>query len=317
MLKLWYTIKNALQERVRRDSASKHFILFVYLFYSNTLVQAIISLLGTVLIAVFIGKSYYGVFFWIICVFYCVSVLLIGLANDHIQGKIKDTIFFQNALYGISTVLRAWAISLQKSAKELQNTDLQTEKNAVKNSLSKIDFQTAAFTVCEYLNNYLTRNLGPDDIYVTVYQKYQTDNGFSCKMIAHSGNHEPTSYGIEYPIPLFEEHSLGSIEFHTYIFASEKKDIQVFADHKSIIEKFKIHEGCEARENNIEQYIGIPISPAKLGVTFLLQVDTPVPKLFGKTTSDVEEFARNMIYPFSQFLHMIYEQGRTINQLIK
>ena len=311
------SIKNSLQEEVRRDSAGKHFVLFIYLLYSNPLVQALISLIGTVLIAIFIGKNYYGLFFWIVCGFYCLSVVLIALANNHIQEKIKDTAFFQNALLGVSTILRAWATSLQTSAREFQKMNFRTEKNAVKNTLSKIDFQAAALCVCENLHNCLTRNLGSDDIYVTVYQKYMSHGKPYCKMIAHSGYYEPTSYGKEYLIPQFAENLLGNVEFHTYIFASGQKRIRVFADRESVSKAFKLHEGCEDRESCIKQYIGIPISPAKQGITFLLQVDTCVPKLFGKTTSDVEEFAKNMISPFGQFLHMIYEQGRTIHQLME
>lgn len=299
------------------ESAAAYLIQFIYHFYANKYVQATVSIVGTVLIAMFIGISYYGVFFWITSVFYIISTFLIVWANQHIQEKIRDTSQFQYALHEISKVLRAWAFAMQRSAKSFSTMDIKRDFVGTERVLSTIDFQAAAFTVCEQLNAYLTKSCKPDDVYITVYQKEYDGEKWICRMIAHSCDHEPTSYGIPYEIPPFSKELLSKIEYHTYLFASGNKDINVLPDHESVKKAFKTHEGCEAREERIQQYVCVPISPAKIGVTFLLQVDTTVPKLFGKNELAVIDFSKNTIYPFAQFLHAVYEQERTIQQLIK
>ena len=68
-------------------------------------------------------------------------------------------------------------------------------------------------------------------------------------------------------------------------------------------------------EENIQQYICIPITPSNMDVTFLLQLDTCVKDYFGDSIESVNEYIIENIYPFAQFLYMIYEEARTIEQL--
>ena len=93
--------------------------------------------------------------------------------------------------------------------------------------------------------------------------------------------------------------------------------IVALSDRKGIDEWFLEHDECAERESKIQQYIGIPISLPKLGVIFLLQIDTPVPKLFGKNEEEIKEFAKVGIYPYAQFLYMAYEQSRATQALIE
>ena len=297
----------------QKDSATGHLIQFTYRLFANTYIQAITSILGTVIIGVLIGIGSYGRLFWICVVLYVVFTLLIAWANNHIQNKIRDTKTFQSALYGMGATMRSWAISLQKAAKYLKNTKEEKDINILK-QLGDTDFQSAAFAVCQTLSSYLSKSGENDDVYVTVYQRINRD---SCKMIAHSADHEVSNYGIEYPIPAPSSDNLfGKIEYHSYVFYSGKKEITSFHTHEQVMKAFVIHGNSEEREGDIQQYICIPISPAKLGVTFLLQVDTNVPNFFGDNEKAVNDFAKNIIFPYAQFLHMVYEQSRMIEQLV-
>lgn len=137
-------------------------------------------------------------------------------------------------------------------------------------------------------------------------------------MIAYSEKHEPTSFDKKYKIPdhaEFSEDLFGKIEYHSYLFASGRKDISVLVNRNEVKKAFILHDYCGDREDKIAQYICIPISPVGLGVTFLLQIDTVTPGKFGSDEHSMMEFVNNVIYPFAQFLHMIYEEGRTIEQL--
>lgn len=310
-------IKSWIRTESRTDSAISDLIRFFYKVASHSYCQVIVSIVETTILGIFIEKDYYGLFFWITLVLYTIMMILIAWANEHIRDKIKDNKTFQSALFGLSTVLKSWAINMQKTAKGLNGIDVRENRQTVERLLNAMDLQTAAFAVCEKLHDFLTRNGNPDDVYITVFQRYKDGGKNMCRMIAYSGNHEPTSYDVKYEIPEYSEDLLGNIEYHTYIFASGNKDVTSFPNPESLSKVFKFHPGCENRESRIQQLICIPISPAKKGVTLLLQVDTSISGVFGSTDTAVDEFAKNTVYPFAQFLHMMYEQVRVIDQLIK
>ena len=232
------------------------------------------------------------------------------------RKKTKDNKAFQDALYGMSTVLRSWSIKLQKCANQIHKAKKgKNSQQQIEIFLSEIDFQTAAFSVCEKLRNFLKPD-NPDDVYITVYQKYEDSGKKLCRMIAYSSDHEPTSKDDIYEIPLFSPDLFGNIEYHTYLFSSGKKDICVLQNPDDIRAAFSYHTKSEEREKNIKQYIGIPIAPSRQGVVFLLQVDTVIDNYFGDSVEATLEFAKNTIYPYAQFLHMIYEESRTIIQFL-
>lgn len=303
-----------IRKKGNEDTTFAYFIQFTYHFFANSYIQAIVSIIGTVVIAVMIGKSYYGAWFWITVCFYALSTFLIAWANQHIRQKIRDTKVFQSTLYGLSATLRSMAIPLQKCAKKLKKAET-SEKAMQIVANSEIDFQTAAFTVCEKLHDTLSRKDEKDDVYVTVFQKKEENDSAYCRMIAYSAKHEVSSYDMKYPIPPRDEALFGKIEYHTYVFAKGIKEVTSFHTQELVQEAFCVHETCEDREKEIQQYICIPISPAGLGVTFLLQVDSNEQGFFGSSKSAVDDFAKNTIYPYSQLLHMIYEQSRVIEQL--
>lgn len=311
-------ILSALSEWVRshghHDTALGHLLQFIYRFFASWPIQAATSTLGTVVIASIFAKAYYGCFFWIAIILYILSTFLIAFANYHISQKIIDTNTFQHALFSLSATMRTSAITLQKCAKHLSGVRTLTQAKQVLRD-SNIDFQTIAFAVCEGLKATLSKKAEKDDVYVTVYQKFIKDGNTYCQMIAHSENHEVTGYEIKYPILPEHKNMYGEIEYHTYVFANEIKDITSFHTHDLVMGAFCIHNHHREREEKIQQYVCIPISPAKLGVTFLLQVDTSTANLFGENAAAVSDFAKNIIDPYAQFLHMIYEQSRVIEQI--
>ncbi len=317
MKRIYSRVRNWALKQSRNEGAIALTVRLLYKIFSNVFFQAIITIVDTIVIGLMTAFSYFGVFFWIAVVFFCISVILIAWAESYLREKVSESRNLKQSLYGIDIALRKWAILLQKCAKKLNSLSLKKNPTAVATALSDIDFQTAAFTVCEDLCEQLSKYYEKDDIYITVFQKYNSSNQEKCKMIAYSGNHAPSSYGQEYDIPEFSKDLLGKVEYHTYLFSKNSSEISVLASPESVATAFCLHQQCIERESKIQQYICVPISIAKLGIAFLLQIDTSVEFLFGKDESSVKNFAKNAIYPFAQFLHMIYEQGRTIEQLTK
>lgn len=241
--------------------------------------------------------------------------ILSSWANDYAKQKNDDAQHFCNAIIQLKATLRSWAVAKQKVSKKFQKFNLYTDSKAVSDALSDMDFQTAAFIICEKLSQFLEGIDKSSKAYVTVYQRIKQPGSDSegCRMIAYSSNFEPKSYSTIYPIPA---NNTEGIEFHSYIFPSGQTETIVLPDIDSVKSKFKAHNGCEKREADICQYVGIPIAPAKLGVTFLLQVDVSTPDLMGNSEESVKEFADNTIRSFADFLHMIYEDGRLIEQIL-
>ena len=314
MKKRKHSCSEWIRKKGNEDTTVAYLIQFIYHVFANSYIQAIVSIIGTVVIAIMIGKSYYGMWFFITVGIYILATFLIAWANEHIRQKIRDTKVFQGTLYGLSATLRSIAITLQKCAKKLKKAKTFDEAKQIVTD-SEIDFQTAAFAVCEKLHDTLSRNDEKNDVYVTVIQKKVENNSAYCRMIAYSAKHEVSSYDRKYPIPPKQDALFGKIEYHTYVFAKEKKEVTSFHTKELVQEAFCIHEACEDREKEIQQYICIPISPAGLGVTFLLQVDSNEEDFFGSSKLAVDDFAKNTIYPYAQLLHMIYEQSRVIEQL--
>lgn len=318
MKKFRRKVEATVRQKAHRDSAANHFVQFAFRFFSNEIVSGVATIIGTVVIALMVGMGYYKWGFWVISGVYCLAIICIGWANGYAKQKLQDITHFQTALRGMGSVLRAWAITLQRATVQFKKIDFEKEKRAVDCTIATMDFQSAAFLVCEKLQELLTRLGTLNDIYVTVYQRMKDECGTDyCKMIAYSQNHEPTGYTRKYTIPPAEEAIFGDIELHSYIFASGETDTIVLPNKEAVQKAFELHLGCEAREQNICQYIGIPIVPGGMGVTFLLQVDTSIPSFFGDSEEGMKEFSNNVINPFAQFLHMIYEQGRTVELLTK
>ncbi len=312
---LYNRIRNFALRNTKEESAISFFMGFLYRLFTNEIVDAVMNILGTVAISIMTGVGYYGIFFFICVILYSLSLLLMACAKRYQREKLIENRILKQALFGVNGTLREWAIELQKSAKLVLNLKKRS-LDAMRRSVASINFQSAAFVVCVNLRNNLTKYYDNDNIYITIFQKQVTDEGMFCKMIAYSEEHEPSTYGEPYYIPEYREDLLGNIEYHSYLFSVNKTDIAVLPDHKSVEKSFVPHQKSAEREEEIQQYIGIPIAPAKLGVTFILQVDTNIPYLFGKDKHTVTLLAKTAIYPFAQFLHMIYEQSRTIEQLI-
>ena len=317
MKNMFKIIQKWIIKQARSESVLSLIIKLSYRTFSNVYVNVIITFLDTIAIGLMTTFEYYGVFFYITLFLFCACVVLSAWANSYLHEKVIEARHLKQSLYGIDIALRHWAILLQKCAKKLNSLSYQSNPQAINTVLSDIDFQTAAFTVCQDLCDHLSKYYERDDIYITVFQKLRSNGIEQCKMIAYSGNRIPSSYGQTYPIPPFSEELLGKIEYHTYLFSKNKSDISVLPDRTSIVNAFRSHPQSAEREGNIQQYICAPICIAKQGVIFLLQIDTCIENLFGKDETSVNAFAKNAIYPFAQYLHMIYEQGRIIEQLTK
>lgn len=307
---LYKRIRNALIKKIQTDSISGILAKLFFRVFASIFAKSLINILGTVIIATLIGCHYFGFWFILVCVIYCICTFLAALAEKYKQEKLIDVRMQQQALYGLNVTLRSWAIKLAKYTK--RNLINKSEKTPIRDTVGDIDFQTAAFTVCKKIKDSLTKYYDIEDIYVTVFQR----DGERCRMIAHSEVQDPSSFRDIYSFENFVQDQTREIEFHSYLFYTNSTEIAALACHEEVDSHFKYHSISKEREEKIEQYICIPIAPGD-EVAFLLQIDTSIPCLFGEASDELKRFAKTVLYPFAQFLRMVYEQGRVIEGIIR
>jgi len=299
-------ISGMIRKIAQKDTVIGHTISGMYLIFSKPYVCALVSSVFP-----FIMSNTKGGGKVVAIIVFLILLSLVFLAQNYTAQKTIEGKKFQNALKSLQSVFKTYSGKLEKVAMHIK---LQKTKNAAKirQILADSDFQTAALCVCEKLHDALDRD-GLDDVSVTVFQR----DSNSCKMIAYSSGIEPVNYEKSYPIPDAYTLTNEKIEHHSVIFAKNQRSPSILVNKAAVDEAFVPHEGCEEREANIQQYIGFPILSANKTVVFLLQVDTTKENLFGDSKEAVSEFSDNIVRPFALLLHMIYEEGRAIEQLLQ
>lgn len=309
-------INTFILESSHKNGAMGDLIRFAYKFFSHEWIDIITSIIGTIIIALLIGCGDYSIRLVVACVIYVVLLLLSTWAKAYKHGIHKSLIDSNKSLNSISSVIDSWQHDLYNCAKNI-NRNKNKDQEVIDTLLSDLSFQRAAFYVCRSIRNLVVEQcqINMDDIYITVFQRIQTGSSDVCKMIAYSCTQEPTTYGHSYSIPKKGKNNKKKIEFHTQKFAMNETNITVALNRTEVDKYFIMHPDNKDREEKIQQYICFPIAIAKSGVLFLLQLDTSVDGLFGNDANDVKEFIANNVYPFGQFLHMVYEEQRTLEQL--
>ncbi len=317
MKKIYAMIRNYALKKKNKDGLCGTTIQWLFHLFSNNFFQAFVTIIGTVGIGLMMAFQYFGVMLYILIGIYVLSILLMAWADTYLREQLVESRNLTQALQGINVELRQWAMVLQELAKKIRQLPKKNRRQFLEQILNDFNVQKAAIDVCQNLHQHLTKYCKNENIYITIFQKQVVNNETTCRMIAHSENYTPNSYDTVYPIPSKSEAIMGQVEYHSYIFAKNITTINILSNQTRVQSIFKMHEDSIEREQNIQQYIGVPISITKQGVTLLLQIDTNQQGLFGENEIAVRNFANLAIYPYAQFLHLVYEEYRVISELIK
>ena len=284
-------------ESSRKKGAIGDLICFAYKFFSHEWVDIMTSIIGTVIIALLIGCGDYSIRLVIACTIYVVLLLLSTWAKAYKHKTYKNLIDSSESLNSLSNIIDSWQYDLYSCAKKI-NQNKNKDQEVIATFLSDLSFQRAAFYVCRSIRELVAEQyqINIDNIYITVFQRIQTDSSDVCKMIAYSCTQEPTTYGYSYTIPKKNKSKQKKIEFHTKKFVYNDTNITVALNRKKVEELFVMHQDNLEREEKIQQYICFPIAIAKCGVLFLLQLDTSIEGLFGNDDNNVKHFIANYVY---------------------
>lgn len=205
-----------------------------------------------------------------------------------------------------SAINNKFATKIYKLSKAI-NEFIENNTPISKTSLDKIaDFQTFSFSICESIHTMLCKELGKDILCEVTLMKKENNK---IKMVAYANNDNkaPSSYNTDF---VLAEDNICFVR----LFKDLNGEILSLPTKKDVTDNFVKLPGSIKREDEICQYIGIPIKTNRNSIELLLQVDVSKPKVFGKNKKQMDSFAKNILYPYAMLLHKSYERDFIFNQ---
>ncbi len=291
--------------------------LFIRLF-NNKFVIMFYNILITTMISIHVAKidleSQKWKYTLLIYVIIYIILNLLSIIADSIKSKeAKKYNYIKEAYESHSSLNFQTANSLYRVNKKISRTihNKKIKKEEVK---SIIDFQNLSFSVCNELHNFISNTCKCKECQITIFQRFSNnDNKDYVKMIAYknSKNSIPSTYNKEYR--LFHKNKT-HVPVFISIFCDLNAETKILENIKAVKEEFVIFEDSKAREENIHQYIGIPIKTNRNKIEVLLQIDISEKDVLGKTYNDVKQFADMIMLPFVNLLYCSYERDLILNR---
>lgn len=208
-----------LKEFLKKDTAPAHLVAAIIRILRHWFSQAILSLLGTIVIAVLIGRSRYDWLLWTACILYC--LLLVGIAfckeydlsiqidlaseNAALKNEkksVEEKLIRHKALVQSLTVMHAAAgKDIYRIARQVKHQGWIVKIASIREVFG---FQKMCMQTCREVYRFCKHQYPKYEYYVTLFQRIESDskNKERCRMIAFANKDgtEPLSYRDEYPI---------------------------------------------------------------------------------------------------------------------
>ncbi|WP_033166556.1 hypothetical protein [Clostridium sp. KNHs205] len=245
-------------------------------------------------------------------------IVIIEQVAKHLKNK-SNTLYqlLEDAYISQKNLNTTIATKTYRLNKEINNV-LRKKVNRNIDQLKNIaDFQTLSFEICLKIYSLLSYHSGINDIQVTIFQRFnEKNNGQFVKMIAYYNKDTaipPSSYYTTFP--LFSKEKEKSPLFTTIFEDANSKHI-LLHNKKLVKENFVLLNGSEKREEEICQYIGIPIKTNRNIVELVLQVDISGGK-FARTNKQLKIFSDTVLCPYANLIHSCYERDFVFDKLYK
>ena len=279
-------------------------------FFTSDITNAIINIMLPCIISIRCTYFKDTASWWVYTIILCILIILFNIVSVICKNKknaqIKMLTIVHKCYNEQSSINNKFANNIFRLNNNI-NDYLKNRIPITKKSLDKIaDFQTFSFAVCESIQGMLKNEFGIDIQCEVTLMKKERD---IIKMIAYANNNNqvPSSYKKEFNL------SASGICF-VRIFNDLDGEILCLPTKKSVNENFEKLKGSVKREDEICQYIGIPIKTNRNEIELLLQIDVSKEKIFGKTEEELKSFAKNILYPYAMLLHKSYERDLVFNQ---
>jgi hypothetical protein len=182
----------------------------------------------------------------------------------------------------------------------------------VKSDFSNLNYQDIAALVCHNIYDAIKISTNRDSHQVSLMQRFKEKRtGIQyIKMISY-GNANQISPSI------FDKHFYLDRDqkyYHVKIFNENQNNIFILKNGEEIKKEFVYSK--KINENNIAQYIAIPVFCENEGIVSLLQIELTDEMLIGRTREEIREFVK----PFMVYIHILtvsYYQDELFKVLIK
>lgn len=279
-------------------------------FFTNDFINALINILFPCIISIHCTSFVNNYTWWRFTIILCLIIIIFNIISAIIKsiknkGHKQLTIVY-NCYEEQSIINSKFATNIFRLNKSV-NDFIKNNTPITKKSLDKIaDFQTFSFSICESIHSMLCKEFGKDILCEVTLMKKENDK---IKMVAYANNDNkmPSTYKTEF--------SLNSTDIcFIRIFNDLNGKILCIPLKKEITSNFLKLEGSIKREDEICQYIGIPIKTNRNSIELLLQIDVSKPRVFGKNKKEMDSFAKNILYPYAMLLYKSYERDLVFNQ---
>lgn len=291
-------------------SGKELIIIFFEKIFTSDIINAFINILLPCIISIHCTNFKNDKKWWALTISICIIIILFNIASATIKGikgrQIRQLSIIFNCYGEQSSINSKFATNIFRLNKSV-NDCIKNKTPVSKKSLDKIaDFQTFSFSICESIHKMLCKELGVDILCEVTLMKKEDDK---IKMVAYANNDNkmPSSYKTDFTLDTTD------ICF-IRLFNDLNGEILCLPTKKDITANFLKLKGSIKREDEICQYIGIPIKTNRNDIELLLQIDVSKPKVLGKNKKEMDSFAKNILYPYAMMLHKSYERDLVFNQ---
>lgn len=292
-------------------SGKKLLKVFIIKLFTSDIINSIINILLPIIISIRCTKFEDKFSWWCTIIVICVIILIFNIISVIIRKEqnrnYKDlNIVFK--CYNDQSVINSKAATNIFRLNNTITSYILDKKPVNKKVFDKIaDFQTISFIICESIHSLLKEEYGEGiKCEVTLMKKYDDSN---IRMIAYANNDKKMPSSSKRNFHLDEEDF-----YFIRVFNDLNGEITCLPNKEIVKKEFKKLKGSVMREENICQYIGIPVKTNRNEIELLLQIDISKEKIFGKNKEEVLLFAKNIFYPYATLLHKSYERDLIFSQ---
>lgn len=280
-------------------------------FFTSSLIRTIINTIIPIVISIY--SCYYNdnvTFIWYLPIIVMIFMILAyNITAGKLLVKEKKELTYMDLLeecYRNQANINRRSATKMFRLHKIINTHLSNNKPIDKVVFDKVaDFNTISFDICNSIYKMIESKYGVDTkCEVTVFQSLKD----GIVMIAYANKNEepPTSYMRTYKKS--KKYLFGKL------FQDLNANIHICHNKETVKKDFHFIEDSKTREEQICQYIGIPLFTARKKIELLLQIDVSKPNVFGKTYEDVLKVAENIFYPYIALLNKAYERDLIFNE---
>lgn len=299
-----------------RITGKELFFIIITRFFISGISRTIINVILPIFISLYSVTYNNSSFVWWLPIILSMSFLLIyNITSEILLNKERKTGAYIDLLskcyFDHSKINQSCSTKILRLGK-ITRKYMYSDKKITVDIFDKIaDFNTVAFEICSSIHKIITDRFGTDiECEVTVFKSENK----KIKMAAYANNTNtvPSCYKHTY-----KQDSNNRKFLFVRLLENPSSKPYCCVDKDEVKQSFCFIEGSKSREESICQYIGIPVKVGnddKIQNGILLQIDVSKDFVFGKKQEILQDYAKEIFYPYTTLLRKAYERDKVFEQ---